>query len=140
MLAEDKNGFTKWVRTNRGTPTSILIVMNGDAFYRGNQTYRSDIRWLWKAFNSDDIDIRVGKDGYMTMLVTNEASIYNPPPQLKIVKGSFEDAELMWKWIKFVCHHSWWKQKQGQIRKFIDGLDQPLALAKVSEALIELEG
>ena len=128
-------GFSRWERRRGNEPASILILLPGEAFYRGAQTYRSDIRWMWKKLAGEE-RARSGGHGCLSLLVTDEYQLYKP--QTNVIRGGFEDANLLWAWIKFVVNHSWWKQKRGQLRKlFKKGMSVPDMLGLLSTILIQ---
>jgi len=137
MLSGDGNNeFLRYERHwTLGDPSAILIVLPGKSFYKNGQTYRSDIRWMWKFLSQNDGRIEVGHKGYLFLFVTDEPQYYSPGPD--VIKGSFADAELLWKWIEYVTTRSWYKQKGGQLRgMFAPNDDVPTMLKKVSERLI----
>ena len=129
--------FRRYERgSSPGNPCSILIVMDGEGFYRKGQSCRSDIRWMWKLFRGNNKRVEVGKSGYLTILWTQEHRYYKP--STIVTRGTWAEAELMWSWIELVCNHSWYKQKKGQIRKLLDGRQTfSDMLVTVSTELIE---
>ena len=136
MEVEEIDGFLRYERHRiPNDPCSILIVLPGTSFYKNEETYRSDIRWMWKVLARNQGRIEIGYTGSLFLFVTDEVSYYNPGPD--VIKGSFEDAELLWSWIKYVVSKSWWKQKKGQLRGiFASSIDTPTMLKKLSTRLI----
>ena len=138
MHTQTIESFPRYERHRLGAPSSTAIILPGECFFRGDQTYRSDIKWMWKVLAKLPGRMQIGKDGALILLVTDEVRYYNPGNRVQV--GSFEDAELLWKWIEFVTSHSWWKQKKGQLRKLFSRTDSvPTMLAEVSTALIEMQ-
>ena len=121
MLVEDFGGFTRWERHRGSSPATIVILIPGNLFYRNNQSYRSDIKWMWKLLRGNMNQITIGKKGYLSLMLTDEQNYYEPGTVVNT--GSFAEAELMWQWIKLVCGHSWYKQKRGQIRRLLESHD-----------------
>jgi len=136
MLVEEIDGFLRYERHHTPTePSSVLIILPGGSFYKNKETYRSDIKWMWKVLAQDYGRVNIGHNGLLFLLVTDEVLYYSPGKDVTI--GSFGDTELLWGWIKYVTSKSWYKQKQGQLRKIFKlDPDVPAMLKRVSELLI----
>lgn len=93
---------------------------------------------MWKKLARTDDHTRIGKQGYLSFLVTDEWKLYKP--KTEVIRGSFADAELLWFWVEYVTSHSWWKQKQGKLREmFRDDMSVQDMLAMLTEIKISEE-
>lgn len=135
MLIDEIDGFKKYERHDAGRVSSSLIILPGSSFYRNNQTYRSDIKWMWNHIRGDDGRIEIGPAGALSLFHTEEPTYYHPSRNVDV--GDWAEPTLMWKWIQYVVWFSWFKQKRGKLREFFGGeVETKKMLKMVSEALI----
>ena len=139
MLSELHEEFQRWERYPSNEPSAVLIILPGSAFWKDGQTYRSDIRWMWKVLRGVMTPVSVGRDGFLSLFLTDEPNLYKPYRGEEIIRGSWDDATLMWFWIKYVTKHSWWKQKRGQLRQLFTDINLQDMLAILSTKMIEGE-
>lgn len=136
MREEVVEGFEKWERKDfhRNT-SSCLILLPGSSFVKNKQTFRSDIKWMWNLLSNREGRAQCGRAGFLSILFTEEPDLYIPKGNPLV--GTWEEAKLMWAWIKYVTNQSWYKQKRGTLRNIFEDIDSvPKMLALVSEKLI----
>lgn len=138
MPADNQGTFHRLERHRDGSVSSVMLTFPGSGFYRSGQTCRSDIKWMIKEVMGINGRLRIPNGGYYTILFTDEPKLYKPAHMDSILRGSFEEADLLWEWVKYVTSQSWYAQKQGKIRKMFDGIEDAIdRLVKLREHLIE---
>jgi hypothetical protein len=121
-VLDECEGITRYGRDYDQDRTR-LIVVPGHTLKRSGQSTRSDIVWMWKHLlpnpDRDSSRIRIGDDGYLTILHTTEPELYITSMDVGIAE-SWAEAEWAWKWIEYVCKETVGAQKSGKLRLRLD--------------------
>ena len=140
-LQDDCEGILLYGRDYESDRTR-LIVIPGSSLKRSGQNTRSDIVWMWRQLQVNlppgHLRVRIGDNGYLTVLHTTEPEMYITSMNVGIA-DSWAESDWAWQWIRYVCAESIGAQKIGKLRvKLNDSIPMEDKLAKTLRFINEL--
>ena len=113
----DHEGFLLFKKGHDLLKTRMIVIPKR-CFTLKDQSYRSDIVWMWKELSCVDGYVRMTQDGALSITTTNDASFYKPIDTAD--GGSFEEIGLLWSWIIYITSLSIYAQKMGRERRKLE--------------------